>query len=240
MNEGERPTRDDVQKEAAFPRDSIEFNRIVNLTDAVVAIALTLMVLQLKVDAPSLNSPESEAHLTALIDEQVPALFAYALSFAIIASCWYSHHRFMAQLRGLDAVMVAWNFVYLFVLALVPVASDLIGNYSGIPRSDAIYAGVMGMLYLMAIPGQLLARSRGLMAEHQTWPQRRSLLITMAIAPICFFLSIPFILIGFSHGWWLWIAIFPLGFGSERYRARVDAAAAATVIRADSAAVCDE
>jgi uncharacterized membrane protein len=121
-----------------FPRDGIEFGRILTMSDGVAAIALTLLVLQIDVPQP----PPAGGNAASMLDvarQLSTPLFAFSLSFVIIAASWYSHHRFVARLRGLDVAMVVWNFAYLFMLVLVPFASDLVGTY-GDNAGASVYA----------------------------------------------------------------------------------------------------
>jgi uncharacterized membrane protein len=213
---------------ARFERDSVEFNRIVNLTDGVAAIALTLLVLALEVPSPV--GPSSEADMGAVLDELGTPIFAFLLSFVIIASSWYKHHRFVAQLRGLDGAMVVWNFSYLLVLVIVPFASDLIGTYGDNPQAVAIYAAIMTMLYVVAVPGYELARARGLLplevAPGQTSGRRLGQLVPAA----CFAVSIPLVLIteNPSVAYWTWVAIWPIVQLTERLNDGIAARSAPT------------
>ncbi len=209
-----------------FPRDGVEFNRIINLTDAVAAIALTILVLTL--DVPTTTGDAATADMGEILDGLWPSVFAFLLSFAIIASSWYKHHRFVARLGGLDGAMVVWNFVWLLALVLVPFASDLIGTYGANPSGVALYAAMMGALYLIGLAGYQVARFRELLTEELTAAQRRARLYDDAVPAACFLGSIPATLVtgSTSVGYYLWIAIWPLSSVTGHHRGRVDAAAA--------------
>jgi uncharacterized membrane protein len=140
-----------------FPRDGAEFNRVMTLSDGVAAIALTILVLQLAIPPLAPGQLAANADVGAILTNLEGPFFAFALSFVVIAFSWYGHHRFMAQLRGLDAAMIAWNFCYLFTLILVPFASALIGTYGSNPGAAVVYGIVLAVLYLLDLPGLLLA-----------------------------------------------------------------------------------
>lgn len=224
MTEVDRPTD---EPEARFPRDSVEFNRIVNLSDGVAAIALTLLVLAVEVPAPT--GPTTQADMAQVFDELSTPIFAFLLSFVIIAASWYKHHRFIAQLLGLDAAMVAWNFCYLLVLVVVPFASDLIGTYGDNPQAVAIYAAIMTTLYLVALPGYELARHRGLLPVDTTPGHTSARRIGQLLPAACFAVSIPLVLVTEtpSTAYWMWFAIFPLATLAERLNDRIAARAPA-------------
>lgn len=216
----------DVKRPAlSFPRDSVEFDRIINLSDGVTAIALTLLVLSLEVPSPAPGT-STDADIGALLGSLGTPLFAFALSFVIIASSWFGHHRFVARLRGLDAAMVTWNFAYLFLLVSIPFASDLIGSYGDNPSAVAVYAAIMGALYLIGLPGYELARRRGLLVDRPPPAEERMGRLTQAIPALCFLTSIPLVLVTHSTavGYWTWVAIWPLTTLAEHRRHRLAAA----------------
>ncbi|MFN8038245.1 MAG: TMEM175 family protein [Acidimicrobiales bacterium] len=204
-----------------FPRDTVEFNRIINLSDGVAAIALTLLVLTLDVPTPS--GPTKSADMGALLDGLGTPIFAFCLSFVIIASSWYGHHRFVASLRGLDAAMVTWNFAYLFCLVVVPFASDLVGTYGDNPSAVAIYAAIMASLYLVGVPGYELARARGLLAEDKARDELIWTRVSQVIPGLCFLASVPLVMVTQETrvGYWTWVAIWPLSTFAEHRRRRI-------------------
>lgn len=211
-----------------FPRDTVEFNRILAMSDGVAAIALTILVLQINVPAPSTAGGSAASVIEILGDLSTP-LFAFTLSFVLIAASWYSHHRFIGQLRGLDVPLVVWNFAFLFVLVLVPFASDLVGTYGENAGAAVVYALVMATLYAMGVPGQYLARRRGLTTDDESDQAFRARLLTLSVPPAAFLATIPVTLfLDAGAGYWLLIVIWPLITLSERRRARIlerDAAA---------------
>src|SRR4051812_30258113 len=90
-----------------------ETNRIEAFSDAVFAIAITLLVLEIKVD------PAQYEHLgRALIDEW-PAYLAYVTSFLTIGSLWIAHHRLFNHLRYVDPVLLRLNLLLLMAVAFL-------------------------------------------------------------------------------------------------------------------------
>ena len=78
---------------------AVEFGRIVNFSDGVFAIAITLLVLTLEV-------PETSGDLSRQLADQVPDLLAYAISFAVLAKLWVIHHRFFGALAEFDGNLI--------------------------------------------------------------------------------------------------------------------------------------
>lgn len=204
-----------------FPRDTVEFNRILAMSDGVAAIALTLLVLQINVPAPSTAGGATASVIEILRELRTP-LFAFTLSFVIIASSWYSHHRFIGRLRGLDVPLVVWNFAFLFLLVLVPFVSDLVGTYGDNPGAAVVYALLMACLYAVGIPGHYLARRRHLTTDDESATAFRARLLTLCVPPGAFLATIPVTLwVDPGSGYWLLFAIWPLTWLSERRRARI-------------------
>ena len=86
-------------------------NRIEAFSDGVMAILITIMVLELK--APHDPTPASLAKMW-------PTLFAYVLSFIIIAIYWVNHHHLIHLVSRVDSVILWANINLLFWLSLIP------------------------------------------------------------------------------------------------------------------------
>jgi uncharacterized membrane protein len=110
MTEPDQPDVVGVER-LRYGHRSREFARIVNLSDGVFAIALTLLVLTL--DVPDVPADQLGR---ALLDE-VQQVVVFVLSFGLIANIWWVHHKLVAQLAAFDAGMVAMNFVVLGLVA---------------------------------------------------------------------------------------------------------------------------
>jgi uncharacterized membrane protein len=104
-----------------YARDSLEFGRVVNLSDAVFAIALTLLVLNLEVP----DVPDQE--LGEALWDQWPHLLAFALAFLLVANVWWQHHKICAVLDWFDPGMIALNVACLAGVALAPFPTSLVG-----------------------------------------------------------------------------------------------------------------
>lgn len=122
------------------------YDRIVNFTDAVVAIAATLLILPVVDAAAELGSRDAEDFLKRV----VPELIMFALSFAIIANFWLEHHRLFRLIDKFDTFLIFFNFVWLFGIVLMPVPTALIvdGNDDDVV-SVVFYIGTMVVISLM-------------------------------------------------------------------------------------------
>jgi uncharacterized membrane protein len=132
-------------------RGGRELDRIVNFSDAVFAIALTLLVLDIRVpEIPDdLVAQELPAQLLALW----PKYFGYVLSFVVITSFWNIHHSIFSGIRGYDKGLIWLNSIFLMFVAVVPFPTSLISEYGDHQLPVAIYAATLavGRLLLTAI-----------------------------------------------------------------------------------------
>jgi uncharacterized membrane protein len=115
--------------------------RLLALTDGVVAIALTLLVLQLQVPAKNLLSDANSAsELWHALDVDGSELTSYLVSFVVIAQFWLVHHRILRTMRGHSEGLAWRNFAFLLSLTLMPFTSDLMGRYGDNPLAITFFA----------------------------------------------------------------------------------------------------
>jgi uncharacterized membrane protein len=108
-------------------------NRIEAFSDGVMAIIITIMVLELK--APHDPTPASLAKMW-------PTFFAYVLSFAIIAIYWVNHHHLIHLITRVDSVILWANINLLFWLSPIPWVTVYLGDNHALPFPVALYAAV--------------------------------------------------------------------------------------------------
>jgi uncharacterized membrane protein len=131
--------------------------RLLTLSDGVFAIAITLLVLSLHVDA---GVPVSQ--LDDLRD-QVPELYAYALSVLVIGTFWMAHHRTYAYIVRVDNGLLFANLLYLGTVALIPFPTDLIGRYPDEISAVVMCGALIGVLALAAMGSTYYAERHELM-----------------------------------------------------------------------------
>jgi uncharacterized membrane protein len=104
----------------------------------VVAIALTLLVLQLRV--PVAVPSHAASALARQLAKESSSFTAYLISFFVIAQFWLAHHRTFRKISG-HVEGLAWlNFVFLLTISILPFSSDLLGAYQGNPLAVDIFA----------------------------------------------------------------------------------------------------
>jgi uncharacterized membrane protein len=89
-------------------------NRFEAFSDAVFAIAITLLVLDIKVD------PADFDHLAHALVEEWPSYLAYLTSFLTVGSVWIAHHNLFTRLKYVDAALLRLNILLLMAAAFLP------------------------------------------------------------------------------------------------------------------------
>src|SRR5437867_8154883 len=108
-------------------------NRVEASSDGVIAMIITIMVLELK--AAHDPTPTSLAKMW-------PTFFAYVLSFIIIAIYWINHHHLIHLVSHVDAAILWANMNMLFWISLIPWATVYLGDNHALPFPVALYAAV--------------------------------------------------------------------------------------------------
>ena len=116
-------------------------DRLLALTDGVVAIALTLLVLQLQVPVTHAleRDPSSASALWDSLHVDVDELTSYLVAFVVIAQFWLVHHRVLRSTRGHNEGLAWRNFGFLLALTLTPFTSDLLGRYGDNPLAIMLF-----------------------------------------------------------------------------------------------------
>jgi len=103
---------------------NLQLDRMVFFCDAVVAIAITLLVFNLKIDHVSNNHLSFKNLL-----EPWKSFLAFLLSFLNIASFWKNHHSFFAYIKKIDERLLWFNIFWLFFIAILPFSTSLVSTY---------------------------------------------------------------------------------------------------------------
>lgn len=106
---------------AASERDP---DRLVLFTDAVVAIAITLLVLPL-VELVA----EHKEHASEVITENWPRLWSFVLGFAVISRLWLTHHRMFEHVKAYNRPLMTANSLWLLTVVFMPFPTGMIGTY---------------------------------------------------------------------------------------------------------------
>lgn len=140
--------------------------RLEALVDGVVAIAMTILILEVKV--PELSNRLSAAEMFRSLGHALPTVLAYFFSFGMLALFWVWHHRLAAKIARLDKGLIALSLCFLSLVSFFPFAAALLGRYPVNAGSLAIYMPVVGGILLCQVAFFGHARRRGLVEEAVT------------------------------------------------------------------------
>jgi uncharacterized membrane protein len=140
--------------------------RLEAFSDGVIAIAITLLVLDIKVPDP--REPGTLAHRVA---DHWPQFAAYGVSFATIGIIWINHHAMIRRLASVDHTIMVLNLLVLATIGLLPWSTSLMAAYvrssSGEHLAAALYAGsflAMGLAFY-GLQRHILRAKRGLLEQ---------------------------------------------------------------------------
>lgn len=138
----DHPPDDQRMGQYRYPHGSLGFTRTVNLSDAIFAIAMTLLVLTL--DTPA----AADGQLAETLIEQGPQLVAFVLSFAFVANIWWQHQKIVDALETFEPGLVALDLALLGAVALVPFPTSLVGRY---PTERVAVLSLVGLFIVLSL-----------------------------------------------------------------------------------------
>jgi uncharacterized membrane protein len=175
-----------------MPEKLFPTTRLEAFSDGVLAVIITIMVLELKVP--------HESGLAGLLSI-TPILFVYFLSFSFTAIYWVNHHQLIRRVERCDHLVLYANLAYLFAASLLPFFTAYVIEKGSDSFSVALYAASMifaGLcFFLLRISiDRLLKQSGGLLREDATTQRKHvvSLLLYVVAIPMAHFH--PYIALG--------------------------------------------
>ncbi len=164
-----------------------DLDRVVFFSDAVFAIAITVLVLTLRLPANTTDATVAHA-----LRSEVPSIYSYVLSFAVIALYWLAHHRMFRYIRRLDSTLLALNLATLAVVAFVPFPTSVLGDFGSTTAAVVFYAATVGILgALISCLWAYATHEHRLIAQDTPAIFIRYQLWRGLAAPIVFVASIP-------------------------------------------------
>ncbi len=147
----------------------IDKHRLAGLQDGVYSIAMTLLVLELKL--PPLHEPMTDAALLSALLSLWPRLLTWLLSFWVLAVFWLGDVRALATFRALDRLLLRLSLMRLALVSLLPFSSALVGEYGDRTAGSSVYAGHLVLLGAVQVMRHVYARRHPALV---TWPDTRS------------------------------------------------------------------
>jgi uncharacterized membrane protein len=192
--------------------------RLLALSDGVIAVAITLLVLDIRL--PEGFGELDDTHLWAALVALWPRLLAYLLSFYVIANFWMSHRAKFKSIIKTDARLMWLNMLFLLTVGLLPFTTYLIAE-SGGTLATMVYAGTMVVSGVSLIAIWQYAAATDMLDPKLTIEERRERLRATLLSVLVFAISIPLSVVHADTAKYFWIALWPGGIALRwwaRYR----------------------
>ncbi|WP_328722293.1 TMEM175 family protein [Streptomyces sp. NBC_00247] len=187
-------------------------DRLTALSDGIFAIAMTLLVLDIRVPRGL-----DDARFRDAVQDALPDIGAYALSFVILAGFWRDHRRILALAPRFEGPPLRFALVWLEAVAFLPFPTSLLSEYASEPLAVAVYAGTVAVTNLLGL-AVLRTGRRGRWApgagreeDGAAVASARSVSVDLAARALVFAVSVPL-----AFAWhpfaamWFWLADIPL------------------------------
>jgi uncharacterized membrane protein len=202
----------DSQKEPLMPAGSSEqigLERLVFFSDAVFAIAITLLALEIRLPG---NEIFTDAQLLSQLVGIWHKYLAYVISFLVIGTFWMAHHRKYAFIKRCDNRLMFINLVMLMVIAFIPFPTSILSLTPG--RTATIFYALTMLfagLLLAAVWGYASWKNRLIAPGMDAKRRRFQFFGPLAISAI-FLISIGVAFFQADVAKFFWLLILPVGF----------------------------
>jgi uncharacterized membrane protein len=156
-------------------KEAQHLHRLILFSDAVFAIAITLLAIEI-------HPPEHWHGVADLFGQMQHKLMAYAVSFAVVGIYWISHRRTYSRLRKANGVLDILNLAMLGLLALLPLATELLWE-SGSAAAALVYVGLVTAIGLAHAVAWGYAALLGGLAEPMPTVEKIYVLLRVALLP---------------------------------------------------------
>jgi uncharacterized membrane protein len=190
-------------------RRALQLERIVFFSDAVFAIAITLLIIEIKV--PHLDHAASERDFAISLVQLIPNFVGYFFSFLVIGAYWIGHHKIYGHVIDWDYGLVWRNILFLLAIAFMPFTTAFFSEYVGHVVPTVLYASTFALAGGLEILLWRYAIGKGLtdpdvdrrVRDHVTWRMSVLPLAGLAAVAIGFikplFAGFAFALIPVAH-----------------------------------------
>jgi uncharacterized membrane protein len=193
----------------------ITIARLTSFSDGVFAIAVTLLVFNLKV--PQIPAANVHTLLPGAVNSMLPLFLTYVITFLIIGIYWTFHHRMLNMVSRMDGPFLWMNIWYLLTVSFVPFPTALIGAY---PKEMVSFIFYIGSVMLVGLISALMlayaSHNRRLIKDIPA-SIIKYLFFRQATSIIVFLLSIPLALFKLRWGQYFLFSIFPIHWVTRGY-----------------------
>jgi TMEM175 potassium channel family protein len=205
-----QPTPEQPEGPAVRPRPgerllvssgNLEYDRVLFFSDAIFAIAITLLVLEI---------PRSGTSTAKILDNAWPRILSFGISFLVIGMFWMAHHSTFRYITVLDRRLIALNLMFCGIIAFLPYPTALLSEGQGPGQLATIfYAACMAGAGLLEMIIWVYATHGNRLTTGLTAAERRYVALRVSRVPAVFLLSIPVALASPTAGSLCWLLIWP-------------------------------
>jgi uncharacterized membrane protein len=193
--------------------------RLLALSDGVFAIAMTLLALDIRLPV----GLDPDGFEEALADV-MPSVWAYVLSFVVIAAFWRGHHQLFRYVEKVDGTVVKLGLLGLGLIALMPFPTTLLAEYGDLSSSVAVYSGAVAVMGVSQLALAIALWKRPWLAG-AVQPERvvRNDMADLAATALVFAVAVPLAFVSPTGAKLWWAVLIPvkwvLGVRGNRLRA---------------------
>jgi uncharacterized membrane protein len=206
-----------------YTDETISITRLTSFSDGVFAIAVTLLVFNLKV--PRISANLVHQGLPSAILGMLPNFLTYVITFLLVAIYWTFHHRMMNLVVRIDTQFLWMNIYYLLVISFIPFPSALFGSYSHETFSFVFYVCCMVTVNFLSMTMLAYASYKSrLIKKDLPLAIIKYLFYRLLASFIVFALSIPLAFYQLRWALYYLFIIFPVNWAMKRYFRRFESA----------------
>ena len=209
MDDRAGPPPDLATRPGVSLRDTTEFDRLANFSDAIYAISLTLQVVSL--EAPKITHSSSGRELWEALGDESSQILMFFISFIVIGSFWLAHHRFFRRLAAIDRSLLFASLIYLAFISFLPFPSSLLGDQVDNGVAVALYALCIAAVAGLEVVLQWIAKTHDLFLEPPSPASYRWNLIASSTPVAIFLVSIPVAFVSPQVAILIWLLNLPVG-----------------------------
>jgi uncharacterized membrane protein len=135
-------------KHSTFDKEHLGLERLVFFSDAVFAISMTLLALEIRL--PPAEGLMTSAGLLKILLSLWPRYLGYVISFLVVGTFWISHHRRFRFIERYDNTVLLLNVLLLMLIAFTPFPASVISEYSTNLTANIFYALTMALTSLVS------------------------------------------------------------------------------------------
>ena len=192
-------------KSKTSPEEQLGLERILFFSDAVMAIAITLLAINIRV--PEIDPSRASQELAGRLSAIGPAFMTFFISFIVVGIYWISHHRYFGYIKRYDSRLMLLNLLFLFFIICMPFLASLLGQYVFVPIALIAYTLAIAALGTsMALIWWYASHDHRLISPDVSADTIRTNNIRLLVAPVMFLLAIPFAYVSSTAVivvWWL-------------------------------------